>query len=117
MRMDIPDPRALIPAVQAYRYNKQQDEITELERAEEDRSHLYRHVAAQISLRTLHEVFSTDIGHCIDAIFLSVNAIVVDPSTGHESPSPLGDLRVARSAFAEIDLNKVAPIACVERLR
>ncbi len=116
VRLDLPDLPEVVPSVQAYRYSKPEDEITEVERSAEDRSGLYRRVVAQVALRTMHELFSTDVGNCIEAIVLSVNARVIDPSTGHESPSPLGDLRVARSAFADIDLNKVDPIACFERL-
>jgi restriction system protein len=117
VRIGIPGRPELIPSMAAYRYNKPVDEITEVERPEEDSEVIYHRVVAQIALRTLHEVFSTDLGGCIDTIALSLDAALLDPSTGHETTSPVLELKVARSAFAEIDLTKVAPIPCLQRLR
>ena len=50
----------VVPEVGAYKYLKAQDEITELPRPAAQRRALYASVLAQMTLRTLHELFGAD---------------------------------------------------------
>jgi restriction system protein len=114
--MGIPAASHVVPAVEAFKYLKSTDEIKEIDRSPEERAAIYDRVVAQVVLRSLHEVFSTDMSGVVARVALSVEVVAVDPSTGHDAISPLLALAVTRSEFDAIDLARVDPIACLQRL-
>jgi restriction system protein len=116
VRLGLPSLHHVVPAVEAYRYLKPTDEIKDVERSPEERAALYDRVVAQVVLRSLHEIFTTDPSGVISTVALSVDVIAVDPGTGRDTVSPRLALVVTKSAFARIDLARVDPTACLERL-
>jgi restriction system protein len=116
VKMGIPEGGHVVPAVEAFKYVKPTDEIREVDRSPGERSAIYDRVVAQLVLRSLHEIFSSDDGDAISRVALSVEVVAVDPSTGHDTILPLLSLAVARSAFDAIDLARVEAIACLHRL-
>ena len=116
VRMWIPAAGHVVPAVETYKYLKATDEIKEIDRSPEERAAIYERVVAQLILRSLHEIFSTDMSGAISTVALSVMVVDVDPSTGRDKISPMLSLAVTRSEFDEIDLARVDPIACLQRL-
>jgi restriction system protein len=113
----LPDMAEVVPPVERYRLAKPRGEIAAVKRSLEDGADLAERVVAQIALRTLHEVFSTDDGHAIGSVKLKITASAVEPSTGRSNVMPLVVLRVTRAAFDDMDLTRVEPIACLERLK
>lgn len=116
VQMSIPAAGHVVPTVEAYKYVKSTDDIKEVDRSPEERAAIYDRVVAQLVLRSLHEIFSTDIANAISRVALSLEVIAVDPRTGHDTISPLLSLAVAKSAFSAIDLARVDPLACLGRL-
>jgi restriction system protein len=115
-RLGLPPAGHVVPAAAAFRYVKSTEEIKEVDRSPEERAALYERVVAQVALRSLHEIFSTDVGRAISGVALSIDVIAVDPSTGHDTITPRLSLTVTRSAFDAMDLARVDPIACLNRL-
>jgi restriction system protein len=116
VRMGLPPVNHVVPAAEAFKYVKPIDEIKEIDRTPEERAALYDRVVAQLALRSLHEIFSTDPGDAITAVALSIDVISVDPATGHDTIAPLLSLAVTKAAFMHLDLSRVDPVACVHRL-
>lgn len=114
--MSIPAAGHVVPTVEAFKYVKSTDEIKEVDRSPDVRAAIYDRVVAQLVLRSLHEIFGTDIGDAISRVALSLEVVAVDPSTGHDTISPLLSLAVGKSAFSSIDLARVDPLACLGRL-
>lgn len=116
VRMGLPSAEVLAPAAEFFRYVKPRDEIMAVERSGEERAALYERIVAQVALRTLHELFTTDVGGVIDRIRLDMEILDVDPGTGHDRFTPLMSLNVEKASFLTLDLTRVDPIACVARL-
>lgn len=84
---------------------------------EKDVADLYDQVVVQTVLRTLHEIFEADYAErCSIAI---VNAVVksVDRATGRDFMACVASCQAERSAFSEIDLSRVDPVACFRGLK
>jgi restriction system protein len=116
VRLGLPPAGHVVPAAEVFKYLRPTDEIKEIDRTPAERAALYDRVVAQLVLRTLHEIFSTDISGAISSVALSLEVIGVDPSTGHDTISPLLSVAVTKLTFGEIDLARVDPIACLHRL-
>jgi restriction system protein len=116
VRLGIPPFNLVVPAVEAFKYVKPTDEIKEIERSSEERAALYERVEAQLVLRSLHEIFSTDASGTISGVAFWLDIVAADPSTGRDTVTPQLSLMVTKSAFAELDLSRVDPIACLQRL-
>ena len=62
----------VIPAVEKYKYNKSNDEITETKRPERVSRQLYAQIVAAISLRIIDEIFRRDLYDLVDVVTLNV---------------------------------------------
>jgi restriction system protein len=112
---DLPEP-SIIPEQASYRYVKTKDTIEAKSRKASEIKELYRDLIAAITLRTLHEIFEADQA---DAITVAVfNGIVdtLDPSSGKDIRVPLISVRVVKSDFLELRLDRVEKIACLRNL-
>lgn len=107
---------SVIPEVALYKYIKSTDKRTESVRPMIQRRQLYSSVVAQMSLRTVHEIFSSDSAGHIDTIVLNGLVDTIDPGTGQAVQPCLVSVRVTVDAFQRVDLSKVDPIACLKTL-
>jgi restriction system protein len=73
---------AVVPEVTLYRYVKSSDQRTESARPATQRRQLYASVVAQVALRTLHEVFSSDSAEHIETVVLNGVVDTINPGTG-----------------------------------
>jgi restriction system protein len=106
----------VIPAVRAYRYVKASDTITESPRPQTQVRQLYASVVAQITIRTLHELFLSDQGHHIDTVVFNGIVDTTDPGSGRRIRPCLITVRTTRETFSELDLSHVEPLACLKHL-
>jgi restriction system protein len=106
----------IIPTIELYQYAKARDQIIAVKRSEDNRQALYDLVVAQMALRTIHELFITDIGLHIGKIRLNLYSLVTDPGTGKTVRVLVLSTRVSREQFDDIELERVEPIACLRRL-
>ena len=106
----------VVPAVRQYRYVKARDEITETARAQRDIKAIYASAMAQMSLRTVHELFEADRDRWVDTVVFNGHVHAIDPGTGTEIHPCLVTLRTTKPVFEELDLARVEPIACLKAL-
>lgn len=106
----------VIPTISVYKYNKSKDEITTTSRPTTQRKALYSSVIAQITLRTIHELFEADrIGH-IETIVFNGYVESLDRGIGHNVRICLVTVRTDRETFAKINLEHVDPSICLKTL-
>lgn len=106
----------VIPAVKSWTYDQIRDEITAIAMARKWRRLLYASVLAQISLRTIHEVFTADRSKKIDSIAFDGYADGINPSSGQPGRFSLVALAITRQQFDRLDLSQVEPRACLKGL-
>ena len=116
VHLEIPPESKIVPNAGGYKYVRGSDEIEQTERPAEERSAIYARVVAQTALRSLHEVFTTDVSKAIGSVALSIQAVAVDPATGKDAILTLASLSVSRAVFEDLDLARVEPLACLQRL-
>ncbi len=106
----------VIPPVSEYRYIKSKDTIEERPRKPAEIKETYRDLIAAITLRTIHELLSTDEFLHIDVVVFSGFVNTVDPATGRNIKPYLVSLRTTRERFCEIDLHRIEKKACLRNL-
>ena len=106
----------VIPATKSYAYDMIRDEITQTVMPQKRRRSLYASMLAQISLRTLHEVFTADRMNKIDCVDFAGYVDGINPSSGQPGQFFLVALSVRRPQFDSLDLRQVEPRACLKGL-
>jgi restriction system protein len=115
LTVTVPPPSA-VPSVKEYRYVKTKDEITSTAlpaKAQKDR---YTGAAAQVAVRTLHEVFEADRGGKVQSIALDVGTSALSPATGLPETVPLVIVAADRGTFSRFNLSNVVPLSTLEHL-
>lgn len=107
---------SVIPNIRAHRYVKTRDNISDAARPVSEIKRLYADVIAQVTVRTLHELYEADRERWIDTIVLNGRVDAVDPGTGRDVHPYLLSVRTTREEFANLDLTRVEPIACLKSL-
>src|SRR5581483_4667341 len=92
------------------------DDVVSTERPAKDRKTRYASVLAQMSLRTVHELFEADRGGAVETIVFNGIVDSIDPRTGQPVRPCLVTLRTTRPTFEELDLSLVDPEACLRPL-
>ena len=106
----------VMPATKRYEYDKIRDEITQTVTPWKQCRLLYSSTLAQISLRTIYEVFTADRANRIDNIVFDGYVDGVNPSTGQRGRFFLVDINITRQQFDSLDLRQVEPRACLKGL-
>jgi restriction system protein len=106
----------VVPTEKAFRYVKARDEITSTARPAKDRKERYAAVLAQLSLRTVHELFEADRAGAVETVVFNGIVDSVDPRTGQNIRPCLITLRTTRERFEELDLGRVDPQMCLRHL-
>ena len=102
-----------VPAVSQYRYVKSGDKITEKLRPARERQELYKSVVAQITVRTLHELFEADRHLVVDTIVFNGHVETINSATGNEENPCLVTVRTTRDTFSGRDFARVDALACL----
>lgn len=106
----------VIPEIGSYKYMKTKDEVTQTVRPLAQRKTLYSSVVAQVTLRSLHELFKSDrMGH-VDIIVFNGYVASIDKGTGRPIRPCLITVRTSRDTFTQLNLSKVDPLACLNVL-
>jgi len=106
----------IIPTAASYKYTKTKDAVTETARPVLQRKTLYSSLVAQVTLRTLYELFTADrLGH-VDIIVFNGYVASVDKGTGHSMRTCLVTVRTSRDTFMHMNLSQVDPPTCLKTL-
>lgn len=106
----------VIPAVREYRYIKSRDEITTAARPAKEIKERYANLVAQVTLRTVHELFEADRSGLVETVVFNGIVDTTDPRTGASVQPCLVTLRTTRDAFTVLNLKLVEPLACLQHL-
>lgn len=106
----------VVPPVREYKYIKTKDEITSSARPAKDIRELYTATVTQVTLRTVHELIEADRQQLIDTIVYNGVVDTVNPATGKAIRPCLISLRTTKETFAELNLARVDPAACLQHL-
>lgn len=106
----------VIPAVREYRYVKTRDEISAGARPAKEIKERYANLVAQVTLRTVHELFEADRSTLVDTVVFNGIVDTTDPRTGASVQPCLVTLRTTRDVFAGLNLRLVEPLACLAHL-
>lgn len=115
IEMDLPT-YDIVPELTEYRYVKAKDEIASKARPITQRKTLYASVVAQVTLRTVHEMFQADRAGHIESIVFNGHVDTIDPRTGQPTHPCLITLRTTRDLLDSLDLARVEPGACLQGL-
>ncbi|HEX4484268.1 MAG TPA: restriction endonuclease [Solirubrobacteraceae bacterium] len=115
IEMDLPT-YDIVPEVLDYRYVKAKDETVPKARPTTQRRGLYANVVAQVTLRTMHEMFQADGPGHVESIVFNGHVNTIDPRTGQPTHPCLITLRSTRDLFDGLDLARVEPDACLRGL-
>jgi restriction system protein len=106
----------IVPSCKTYKYVKTSDSISESARPATQIKMIYASVIAQMTLRTVHEIFESDDGRHVDTVVFNGLVDTVDPGSGRSIRPCLISLRTTRDTFLELDLRRVTPLACLTHL-
>lgn len=106
----------VIPEVKGYKYVQSRDEITSSALPQTQRKKLYSSVIAQISLRTIHEIFEADRTNYVENVVFNGYVDSIDLSTGQPKRTCLITVRTTHEHFQGINLAMVDPHACLKGL-
>ena len=109
---DLP-PFELVPGISSYKYVKSKDSVAEATRPLAQRKTLYASVIAQVTLRTLYELFKADRLKLLDTIIFNGYVDSINKGTGQAARTCLVTVRTSRDIFAGLNLRQVNPQACL----
>jgi len=102
-----------IPTVIDYRYVASSDKVTEKARPVRERQALYKDVVAQVSVRTLHEVFEADRDGLVDTIVFNGHVETINSATGQKENPCLVSVLATRDTFMNRNFSQVDALACL----
>jgi restriction system protein len=109
-------PQDVVPPVRAYRYLMTREGVEPLPRPANEIRQRYQRLISSITLRTLHEIFSATSPDVVEAVAFDGHVTTTDPATGKSSRQLLLSVSATRSAFGDLVLEAVDPVACLAHL-
>ena len=106
-----------LPQIREVKYIQSRDEFSESPLPERDLTALYDNVVYQMALRTLFELYDSDVVLALQTVVFNGWVTSVDKATGKEVTSCIMSLQTTRDAFTEINLAEVEPRACFRSLK
>ncbi|TDC79299.1 restriction endonuclease [Actinomadura sp. 7K507] len=106
----------VVPTVKAHRYVKTSDSVTETKRPASQVKAQYTSVVSQVALRVVRDLFESDAAGHVSTIVFNGMVSTVGAATGRPVRPCLLTLRTTKETFAELDLARVDPAACLKHL-
>jgi len=113
---DLPEFDQVVPAIKSVKYVKASDSFTESARPESQRRTMYADAVAQTTLRSLHEIFASDIAGHVETVVFNGYVESIDRGTGKPIRPCIITVRTTREVFLDIDLKHVDPLVCLRSL-
>ena len=104
----------IVQNVHSYKYMIKLDEIREVPRKNKDINNIYNEVIYSIALRSMDEVFKSDIYNNIDSIVFNGYIEDVDLSTGQDIKPYIISSMIDKYNFRKIDLTRVDKLKCLQ---
>ena len=106
----------VVPEESSFKYVKSKDEIVATARSAVQKRSLYGATIAQLTLRTLHQMFAADKPGHIETIVVNGYVTSIDKGTGKQVRPCLVTIRTSRDVWSGLSLDRVDPMACLKTL-
>ncbi|MBL7966701.1 MAG: restriction endonuclease [Prolixibacteraceae bacterium] len=106
-----------MPTLKEIKYIATSAEVRESHISEIQLRKLYDETIYKITLRSIHELFSTDSIHAIDAVSFNGWVRAINKATGNEEVTCIVSIQVKKEDFARINLANVDPKACFKSFK
>lgn len=106
-----------LPSTRSVKYIATRNEFEERFISDAQAAKLYDDVLYQITLRTVHELFESDVIEALDAVVINGIVTAINRTTGKPVTACVLSLRAGRKEFLDINLSQVDPKACFKSLK
>lgn len=112
----LPD-ASCFPSLKEVKYIKSRDEFKEVSLSDKVLRETYNDALYQITLRSVFELFQSDVVDALDSIVFNGWVKSVDKAIGREVNACLLSLQAGKAEFMELNLANVQPKACFKKLK
>ena len=106
-----------IPTIREVKYIAAKKELKEILIPDNQINKMYDEIIYKITLRTLHELFESDIVNAIDTISFNGWVKSINKATGKEENNCILSIQAKKGEFVNIDLSNVDPKICFKNLK
>ena len=107
----------LMPKIKEVKYVKSKNELKETYLTEPVIAKLFDEAIYMIALRTIHELFESDVADALEFIAFNGWVRAVNKATGNEENNCIVSLQVKKTEFELINLSQVDPKICFKNLK
>jgi restriction system protein len=112
----LPPPETM-PKVKEVKYVKTNKHFVEVNLSASEQENIYDNVLYQMCLKTIYELFDTDLINALEAVVFNGWVKSVDRSTGRVVNACVISVQASKKEFLEINLAMVDPKACFKKLK
>lgn len=105
-----------LPRVIEVRYIPEQNALDELILSEARLIPIYRDTLIKIALRTIYELFQSDVAGALKTVAFNGTVGYIDRSTGQEVRPCIISVSASKASFAAMNLGQIDPLACLKGL-
>ena len=106
-----------IPSIKEVKYIAARKELKEILIPDYQINKMYDEIIYKITLRTIHELFESDIVNAIDAISFNGWVESINRATGKEENNCILSIQAKKEEFASMNLSNVNPRTCFKTLK
>lgn len=107
----------VMPTVKEVKYIQSRDELVESHFPESILNKIYDSLVYQIALRTIHELYESDVANALDSIVFNGWVESIDKATGKQVNACILSVQANRAEFSSINLANVDPKLCFKTLK
>jgi len=106
-----------VPKLKEVKYIQAKDEVKETYLSDSFLHKIYDTLLYNITLRSLYELFNSDILNAIDSVIFNGLVRADDKSVGKEVTNCILSIQANKAEFMDINLSRVDPKACFKKLK
>lgn len=106
-----------LPTLREVKYVQSRDAFDEVHLKQAALNKAFDGVIYQICLRTIHEIFESDVVGAVDAVAFNGWVEFIDRATGNDTRACIMSIQTAREPFLAINLSNVGPKECFKSLK
>ena len=106
-----------LPQYESRKYVAANQELVDKEISESKLTKLHESTMYQVALRTIHEIFESDVAHHINGVVFNGYLRATDKKTGMENNPCIMSISTSREQFEAINLSSVDPKECFKGLK
>ncbi len=107
----------VIPTIKEVKYIATRKELKKILISDNRIKKMYDEIIYKITLRTLHELFESDMANAIDTISFNGWVRSINKATGKEENNCILSIQVRKEEFVNINLSNVDPKICFKSLK